>query len=235
MILKSYWPIALLNCLKKIAEKIIANWLTYWVQKFDLLNKNQIDGRKNQSIVDIIMNLIHDIQHAFHKNHGLIVVLLNIKRAFDHVSKTQLLNMIKQLKLLHQLIQWIKLFMKNRKINLFFDDNKNDFFDIESKIFQKSSILLILYFIYVRNIHLQIYMQIIKFWNFIDDIIVYLNNKLIKSYCQNLKRIIHSIFDWQKSNMIKFDNLKSELIHFKNSRNLSIDIMKLSNETTLQS
>ena len=165
----------------------------------------------------------------------MTVVLLNVKGAFDYVSKTQLLNVIKQLKLPYQLIQWIKSFMKNRKINLLFDDNKNKFFDIESRIFQNSSILSILYFIYVRKIHPQICMQMAKIWNFIDDIVIYLNNKSVKSNCKNLKQIIYSIFDWEKSNMIKFNDLKFELIHFEKSKNLSIDIMKLTNEIILQS
>ena len=47
-------------------------------------------GRKNRSAVDTVMNLIHDIQHAFHKNHVSTAVLLDVKEAFDHVSKTQL-------------------------------------------------------------------------------------------------------------------------------------------------
>ena len=114
----------------------------------------------------------------------MTVVLLNVKGAFDYVSKTQLLNVIKQLKLPYQLIQWIKSFMKNRKINLLFDDNKNKFFDIESRIFQNSSISSILYFIYVRKIHPQIRMQMAKSWSFIDDIVVYLNSKSVKSNCQ---------------------------------------------------
>ena len=62
---KSYWLIALLNCLRKIAEKIVANRLSYWVQKSDLLNENQMSGRKNWSVIDTVMNLTYDIQHAF--------------------------------------------------------------------------------------------------------------------------------------------------------------------------
>ena len=42
----------MLNCLRKIAEKIAANQLTYWIQKSNLLNKNQINDRKNWSVVD---------------------------------------------------------------------------------------------------------------------------------------------------------------------------------------
>ena len=63
-----------------------------------------MNDRKNRSAIDTIMNLTHDIQHAFHKNHVLTAVLLNVKGAFDHVSKIQLLNVMKQLKLSHQLI-----------------------------------------------------------------------------------------------------------------------------------
>ena len=64
-----------------------------------------MNDRKNRSIINTVMNLIYDIQHVFHKNHVLIVVLLNIEKVFDHVLKTQLLNVIKQFKLSHQLIQ----------------------------------------------------------------------------------------------------------------------------------
>ena len=162
MISKSYRSIALLNCLDKIAKKMIANRLAYWTQKSDLLDENQMNDRKNRSAIDIVMLLTHDIQKVFEKKEILSWVLLDVKEAFDHVLKTQLLNVMRQLKLSSQIIRWTQSFMKNRKVSLLFDDNKSDFYDIESDISQRSSILSILFSIYVRKIHPEIRLQMTK-------------------------------------------------------------------------
>ncbi len=53
--------ISLLNCLGKIAEKIIAARLAYLAETTDLLHFNQISGRRKKSAIDAVMTLIHDI------------------------------------------------------------------------------------------------------------------------------------------------------------------------------
>jgi len=58
---KSYRIISLLNCLGKIAEKIIAARLVYLVEITDLLHFDQIGGRRKKSAIDVVMTLIYDI------------------------------------------------------------------------------------------------------------------------------------------------------------------------------
>ncbi|KAF2842571.1 hypothetical protein M501DRAFT_927182, partial [Patellaria atrata CBS 101060] len=45
-------------------------------------------------------------------------LLLDMKGAFDHVSKNQLLSTCKQLGLPYSLCQWISCFLTNRKMQL---------------------------------------------------------------------------------------------------------------------
>ena len=127
-----------------------------------MLDENQINDRKNRSATDTVMLLTHDIQKVFEKKKILSCVLLDIEEAFDHVLKTQLLNVIRQLKLFNQIIQWTQSFMKNRRVSLLFDDNKSDFYDIESDISQRSSISFILFSIYIQKIHSEIQLQTTK-------------------------------------------------------------------------
>ena len=61
---KSYKIISLLNCLDKIAEKIITARLTYLAETTDLLHFNQINGRRKKSAIDTIITLIYNIQVA---------------------------------------------------------------------------------------------------------------------------------------------------------------------------
>ena len=61
---KSYRIITLLNCLGKIAEKIVANRLAYLGENSSLLDTEQMGGRKNHSAIDAVMNVVHDIEIA---------------------------------------------------------------------------------------------------------------------------------------------------------------------------
>jgi len=60
-ILKTYRIITLLNCLHKVAEKIIAVQLSYTAEINDkLLNFDQMKDRKQRSAINAVLNLVHD-------------------------------------------------------------------------------------------------------------------------------------------------------------------------------
>ena len=121
---KSYRILTLLNCLGKIVEKIVANRLAYFGENSNLLDIEQMGGRKNHSAIDAVMNIVHDIEIANRNKSILSCLLLDVKGAFDFVSINQLLNVMKKLKLSRIIIQWVKHFMIKRSINLIFDKNK---------------------------------------------------------------------------------------------------------------
>ena len=53
--------VSLLNYLSKVAEKIIAARLSYTAETSDLLDVDQIDGRRQKSAIDAVLSLVHDI------------------------------------------------------------------------------------------------------------------------------------------------------------------------------
>ena len=84
--------ISLLNCLGKVAEKIIATRLFFLAELIDLLDPDQIDGKRQNSAINVVLSLVHDIQLAKYEKRVTFVLLMNIKRAFDHVSANQMLK-----------------------------------------------------------------------------------------------------------------------------------------------
>jgi len=58
---KAYRVISLLNCLGKVAEKIVATRLSYLAETTNLLYPEQIGGRSRKSAIDAALVLIHDI------------------------------------------------------------------------------------------------------------------------------------------------------------------------------
>jgi len=111
-ILKTYRIITLLNCLNKVAEKIIAVQLSYTAEINDkLLNFDQMRGRKQRSAIDAVLNLVHDVQMTKSWENTLIYLLLNVKEVFDHVALKQLIKILIKLKILINLINWVKCFL----------------------------------------------------------------------------------------------------------------------------
>jgi len=102
---KAYRIITLLNCLDKVAEKIIAVRLSYTAEINDkLLNFDQMGGRKQRSAIDAVLNLVHDAQMTKSQENTLICLLLDVKEVFDHVALKQLVKILIKLKISINLI-----------------------------------------------------------------------------------------------------------------------------------
>ncbi len=122
---KSYRIIFLLNCLDKIAEKIITARLTYLAETTDLLHFNQIDGKRKKSAIDAVMTLIHDIQVAKQDKKVTSTLFIDVKGAFNHVSANQLIKICIKLDLPKLLYSWINFFLVDRRIQLAFNNRKS--------------------------------------------------------------------------------------------------------------
>ncbi|KAI5115369.1 hypothetical protein M0805_007189 [Coniferiporia weirii] len=63
----AFCPIALLECMGKLLEKIVATRLTFDCGHFNLVPTNQFGGRSCSSTIDAGLSLIHNIQVAHHR------------------------------------------------------------------------------------------------------------------------------------------------------------------------
>ena len=123
---KSYRIISLLNCLGKVLEKLFATRLSYLANiptsnSRNLLDSTQLGRRKQRFAIDTVLLLTNYIQEQRARkkassNSIITALFLDIKGAFDYVSKPQLLSMLTKLQLLQALISWVDSFLTNRKI-----------------------------------------------------------------------------------------------------------------------
>jgi len=118
---KSYRVISLLNCLGKISERIIAERLSYFAETTDLLHFDQIGNRKQKSAIDAAISLLSDIEINKHDKKLTSVLFLDIKGAYDHLNKSQMIKICQNAKLSSACINWIHSFLTNRRVQLAFD------------------------------------------------------------------------------------------------------------------
>lgn len=218
---KAYRIVSLLNCLGKIAEKLIASRLAALCEDNELLYEDQIGGRKQRSAQDAIIALTHDVEMNWKKGHTTSALFLDVKGAFDNVSKVRLLETMDQMRFPSCVIQWTRHFMSSRLIALAFDGQKEGLNPVETGIPQGSPCSPILFLIYLKPLfdELERHKLGLDFPSYMDDVAVIATSPKISDNIKALELAAKIIFQWAQNNAVAFDDSKSELIHFHRKNN----------------
>jgi hypothetical protein len=222
---KAYRPVALLNCLGKVLEKIFATRLSFLAELEDLLHPSQIGGRKQRSAIDAVMSLVHDIDLSKRNKTVTSALLMDVKGAFDNVSKDRLLHTMFSLGLPPSLLSWTNHFMTYRKTSLAFDGNREPLLPVQTGIPQGSPISPILFLIYLRPLfdELNARYPFAQCPSYIDDVAIVVEGRNEIENARLLGEIARYVFTWADKNAITFDGPKTELIHFIRRRQPSPD------------
>lgn len=212
---KAYRVISLLNCLGKALEKIFAQRLGYLAETTHLLHISQIGGRLKKSAVDACLLLLNKIQTEKAAKRKTSTLFLDVKGAFDHVSKDRLLGIMSELRLPSSLLSWVLSFLSKRQMKLQFDRQTEKFSPIETGIPQGSPVSPILFLIYIRNMFKS---STVEFLSYIDDIALTVSSQSFKKNIEIMEREVQKLQDIGFQNAVSFDLEKTELIHFENTK-----------------
>ena len=89
---KAYRPIALLECLSKLLEKIVTRRLNYYVNKYNLFPNTQFAGRTKTSVEDAGLCVTHDVQSAWSQKLKMSVLFFDISGYFNNIHHGLLLD-----------------------------------------------------------------------------------------------------------------------------------------------
>jgi hypothetical protein len=208
---KAYRIIALLNCLGKVSERILAKRLSYLAETTALIHPSQIGYRLHKSAIDTALLLQNEAEVNKAYKLKTTTLFLDVKGAFDHVSKNRLIQILANLKLPISLISWVLSFFEDRKLRFSFDNNIEEFSPISTGIPQGSPISPILFLIYLRDLFKS---NSITYLSYADNISLTAVSKSYKKNIAILEREVKNIFELGKVNAIEFDINKIDLIHF---------------------
>lgn len=99
-----------MNCIRKVVEKVIAEQLSQFCEKFSKLHPSQIGGRKEKLAIDAVAVLVHTVQESWEEKKLAAALFIDVKGAFDHISKGQLLKQMIELGVDGDLVTWADFF-----------------------------------------------------------------------------------------------------------------------------
>ena len=109
-----YRPISLLPCLSKVHESYIAKLLKEDLGSRDIISDAQFGGRRNSSTEDVVSHNILDICHCLDHGEHVIVLYLDISKAFDRIYHPVLLEILRNYKFDERLIGLVDSYLKGR-------------------------------------------------------------------------------------------------------------------------
>ncbi|KAH7559020.1 hypothetical protein BM1_03957 [Bipolaris maydis] len=182
----------------KVLERLVARRLGALAETTDLLHPSQLGGRLKKSAIDAALLFYNNIQQQKRKQKTTTTIFLNIKGAFDHVSKNKLLE--------------TKSFLEDRILQLSFNGQTEEPQVISTGTPQGSPTSPILFLIYLKPLFNAIQTNAnIYSSSYIDDLQISISSTLVRKNIKLLEKEIQNLFRLAEKSAIQFDSSKTEL------------------------
>lgn len=129
---KSYRPIALLPCLGKGLERLIAKRLSRLAVTSHILADDQCGAVSQRSATDLTTAVSCDIQEAWEQKMVAGVITTDVKGAFDGVLKGRLIKRLREQGWPDALARWTSSFCEGRVARIRLDNKVSQTYDILS-------------------------------------------------------------------------------------------------------
>ncbi|CAB4012325.1 RNA-directed DNA polymerase from mobile element jockey-like, partial [Paramuricea clavata] len=110
----NYRPISVLPAISKIMERILYDQLYNYLTKFELLSDSQFGFRKFHSTASALLDCTNDWHVNLDRKMFNLVVLIDLKKAFDTVDHQILLNKLELYGIKGQALTLLKSYLTNR-------------------------------------------------------------------------------------------------------------------------
>lgn len=192
----NYRPISLTSNIAKLFEKCCKKRLESFLDNNNLILDNQYGFRKNLGTDDAILDLTSFVYDNLNKSQKVLVVSLDISKAFDCVNKNTLQLQLKKHGISGKALDWFKTYLDNRRQRVKLNDGISDSILSICGVPQGTVCSPKLYSIYTNNITR---ISKSKVFTFADDtLLVYTGNNWNDIH-EEANLDLNNVYNWFKT------------------------------------
>lgn len=209
-IANNFRPINELPVDEKICEILVKDQLMEYVNANDILAENQSAFREKHSCETVLNSLIADWKICRERGDKIVVVFLDLKRAFETVYRNIMIDKLENMGITGIELKWFKDYLNERKQYTKFKGCSSNESEVQIGLPQGTQLSVYLFLLYINDItELPDLGEIVLF---ADDTALIVKHKSAKKAIEIANREMKKIENWLKSNKLKLNIDKSKLI-----------------------
>jgi len=211
-LINNYRPISILPLFSKILEKLMYTRLAAFVDKHQILSKNQYGFREKHSTYMALLNMVDQISDQMDQKYFSIGIFLDLSKAFDTIDHKILLRKLEIYGIRGTALQWLHCYLTNRQqcvtINNEYSKNKI----ITCGVPQGSILGPLLFILYINDLIQS--SKILRFIMFADDTNLFYSHKDLNELSRIVNLELVKVSTWLKINKLSLNINKTHFILF---------------------
>ena len=216
----NYRPISILPFLSKILEKCLVLRILNFANKYKLFSEKQFGFLQKRSTIDAISSLIEHIYTALNERKSTIALFLDLRRAFDTVNHSILLEKLQLYGIRGNVLNLIKSYLTDRTQCVRIGDSLSSYKTMNIGVGQGSIIGPILFLFYIND--LPNVSKLLKTVLFADDTTLFLSHDSSNSVYNDINGELCKFSEWFNANRISV-NLDKTYFSIFSTRNFIIE------------
>jgi ribonuclease HI len=198
----------------------VARRLTFDAGRYNLIPPMQFAGRRNASINDAALTVVHDIQRAWQRGLVATVLTFDISGYFNNIQHSFLVQMLEAKGFPQCLVHWVESFLSNRTIAMSINEDVGEPVPFNVGVPQGSPLSPCFSSFYTADL-IEYYSDVVvqdgyalSLYMYIDDGFLMCISPSLDHNVSVIRKEIAYINTWLKSRGLGFEAEKSDLMHF---------------------
>lgn len=215
--INNYRPISILPTFSKILERVMNNRLNCFLEKFCLLSESQFGFRSKKSTTDAVHELTNYIVTNLDNQNKVIVIFLDIAKAFDTVSVSTLLEKLERMGVRGVALDLFADYLKNRVQYVKINKYVSKCMTIAHGVPQGSILGPTLFLTYINDL-CELKLEQGKIITFADDTALLFNGKNWEDVYKFAQLGFNKVATWLNLNFLSLNVEKTKYLTFTLSK-----------------
>ena len=222
---EEFRPINMLHTLEKILELAVKGQLLQYLNSNGLLIPEQSGYREGHSCETALNLVLAKWKENIERKDTIVAVFLDLKRAFETISRPLLLQTIKRFGITSTAYKWFENYLCDRTQRTIFNDFTSDPIRNTLGVPQGSVLGPILFIMYINDMR-----RVLRFCDinlFADDTVLFIAAKNLEEAILHLNKDLRSLSGWLKFKQLKLNTNKTKFMIISRNRvneNVSVEI-----------